>query len=102
MTAAPFRDGTYQPESRSPSELSKLTFAWGTANVPIGLRGFPVAQSAVPSGAVTNRRRTGTAATPRIRLPQPPFPRAAHGVQIATARSATAAGTRRTELRWWT
>src|SRR3982751_3344083 len=99
MTAAPFLDGTYQPESRSPSELSKLPLACGTAKDPIRLRGFPVVQSAVPSGATTYRRRTGTAATPRPRLRHRPFPRAAHGVQIATASNATAAGTRRTELR---
>src|SRR3954454_7652692 len=99
MTAAPFLDGTYQPERRSPSELSKVTFAWGTAKVPTTLRGFSVVQSAVPSGAMTYRRRSGTAATPRTRFRHRPFPRAAHGVQIATPRSAAAAGTSRTALR---
>src|SRR3954454_14180489 len=98
MTAAPFLDGTYHPERRSPSELSKVTFAWGTANDPSSLRGFCVVQNAAPSGATTYKRRSGTAATPRARFRHRPFPRAAHGVQIATPRSAAAAGRRRAVL----
>ena len=30
ITAAPFRDGTYQPSSRSPSLVVKCTFSWAT------------------------------------------------------------------------
>src|SRR4051794_5541915 len=100
MTAAPFLDGTYQPERRSPSELSKVTFEWGTANDPIALLGFWVVQNAAPSGATTYRRRSGTAAIPRTRFRHRPFPRAAHGVQIATPRSAAAPGRRRAALAW--
>ena len=93
-----FFDGTYHPESGSPSEVVKETSRCGTANVPIGLRYLPVVHSASATGKTPKRatRKPTTTATMRLtqrrRRVAALRPRSRHGTRTPSATSTTPAG----------
>src|SRR4051812_36034141 len=84
--AAPVRDGAYQPARRKPSELRNQTFSWAMAKAlaGTGLRGFPLTNSAVPTGITTHSSARAGATTPTARRPQRAGRRRAGGCAIVT------------------
>ncbi len=71
MTAAPLRDGMYQPSSSRPSLVVKRTSSWATPSRSAGTtaRAVWVKTQAAPTGTTTEIRPTNPATTSSARRP---------------------------------